>query len=211
MFGPPSGITLRGGGRVTLDPIYPNAVPRLSPVRNVDNEIRGEGSIGLISNGGSVYATSGTLAIYSLVGSPADHTGSLGASAGGVLDVPGTLTGSGSWIADGGRIHVTGDVETSGHVSVVHAGTLAVATKMSGDSLIVDDTGSLDIQGALRIAGNVDFDGSNGGRWRFAPGASLEASRGGGAAVGDWGEWQFVEGSGRDLGLVAAGFPSDNV
>src|SRR5258706_2745536 len=135
MFRPSTGITLRGGGRVTLDPIYPNAVPRLSPVRNVDNEIRGEGSIGLISNGGSVYATSGTLAIYSLVGSPADHTGSLGASAGGVLDVPGTLTGSGSWIADGGRIHVTGRVETSRHGSVLHPGTPAVATKMSRANL----------------------------------------------------------------------------
>jgi hypothetical protein len=202
-------LSFAGGGDVTLDATNSdNAFPLSRPIRNVDNEMRGTGSLQLLQNGGLVQASSGVLTIF---GSALDHAGVFAAAPGGTLEMAATTaTGSGSWRADGGLIHVTGDVETTGDIAVVHGGSLAVDTTMSGGNLIVDDTGLLDIQGALHVAGSVDFDGPNAGRWLFAPDASLEANRGGGAAVGSWGGWQFFEASGRDLGLVAAGFTNDN-
>jgi hypothetical protein len=114
------------------------------------------------------------------------------------------VTGTGAWSADGGRIHVTGDVETTGDISILHGGSLAIDTTASGGNLLVDDTGSLDVQGVLKVAGNVDFNGPNGGRWLFRPGSSLQTNRSGGSG------WQSLEVGGGDLGPVALGFTSDN-
>jgi len=55
----------------------------------------------------------------------------------------------------------------------------------------------------LKVAGDVDFDGANGGRWSFGPDASLET-------LGSGGALQSFEVAGRNLGFVAAGFTNDN-
>jgi hypothetical protein len=210
-------LTFSGGGAVTIDPTNgagggPLGGPPFSPIRNLDNEMRGTGRLWqLLQNGGLIEASGGTLEI----GGSVEHTGVFAAAPGSTLeigapDLAATVTGSGSWRADGGRIHVTGDVGTTGDIEVLHGGALAVDTTMSGGNLVVDDTGALDVQGALRIAGNVDFDGVNAARWSFAPGASLHAARGGGAAVGDWAGWQRLEVAGRDLGADPSGFTADN-
>jgi len=154
-----------------------------------------------------VYASPGV----GVSGATAVHSGVMGAASGGTLEVEGTkFTGTGSWIADGGVIDVMGDVETTGDVSALHGGSLKVDTTMSARNLLVDDTSSLDIEGVLRVAQNVDFDGPNAGRWHFGSSASLQTNGPGGASVGAWGAWQSFEAAGRDLGLVAAGFANDN-
>jgi hypothetical protein len=199
-------LSFSGGGAVTLDATNGDQ-GAVAPIRNVDNEMRGTGRLRLLQNGGLIEASGGVLTVFA---SQTDHTGVFAAADGGTLEMAATVTGSGAWRADGGQIQVTGIVGTTGDITILHGGLLSVDTAMSGGNLLVDDTGSLDIQGALHVAGSVDFDGANAGRWNFAPTASLEANRGGGAAVGQWGGWQFFEASGRDLGLVAAGFTSDN-
>ena len=145
---------------MTLD--EPFSVEVRAPVRNVDNQIRGVGTLfDLRQNGGVVEATNGVLDVR---GSETDHTGVFAASPGGVLEMEANVTGSGAWSADGGRIHIAGNVGTTGDIEVLHGGSLAVDTQMSGRNLVVDSASSLDVQGALRLAGNVDFDGAHNSR-----------------------------------------------
>ena len=199
-------LSFAGGGTVTLDATNADPGP-LSPIQNVDNTMRGTGRLALGQNGGLVEASGGVLHI---AGIPTNHTGAFAAGAGGALEIENTVTGSGAWRADGGLIHVTGNVGTTGDIEVLHGGALAVDTAMSGGDLVVDGTGSLDVQGILRIARNVDFDGPNAGRWFFGPSASLETNGAGGAALGDWSDWQSFEAAGLDLGFVGAGFTNGN-
>ena len=201
-------LTLSGGGRVTLNAVN-TGIPLgfVMPIHNLDNEMSGTGLLRIAENGGLIEAAGGALEVG---GAALTHTGLFAAGAGGTLEMQATVTGSGSWRADGGRIHVTGDVQTTGDVEVLHGGSLAVDSQMSVGNLVVDDTGSLDLEGLLKVAGSVDFDGPNGGRWTFGPSASLEALGGSGAAVGDWAQWKSLEAAGRDMGLVAAGFASSN-
>ena len=199
-------LSLAGGGTVTLATAYVT-----TQLRNLDNQIRGTGNIRkLTQNAGLIEAADGVLSVES-AGVPAtDHTGLFAAAPGGVLEMEAAVTGSGAWRADGGLIHVTGDVETTGNIEVLHGGSLVVETQMTGGDLTVDATSTLDVNGVLRIAGNLDFDGPQLGRWSFATGAFFETSGGAGAAVGDWDDWQSLEAAGRDLGLIAAGFSSAN-
>jgi hypothetical protein len=199
-------LSLAGGGTVTLDAGLMTAL-----LRNIDNQIRGVGNVQrLVQNGGLIEAAGGVLSVRSDIVPATDHTGMFAAAPGGVLDMQATVTGTGAWLADGGQIHVTGDVGTTGNIEVLHGGSLVVDSKMSGDNLLVDATSSLDIQGILRVAGNVDFDGAHNGRWHFAPTASLEADGGHSAVVGDWNDWRSFEAAGRDQGLTSAGFTSEN-
>jgi hypothetical protein len=192
-------LSLTGGGTVALE-----ASVLSGQIRNIDNQIRGAASVnGLIQNGGLIEAENGVLTIHA--GSPTDHTGVFAAAPGGVLEMESTVTGSGSWSADGGQIHVTGNVGTTGDIEVLHGGALKVDTVMTGGNLVVDDTGSLDVKGILRVAGNVDLDGANGGRWNFATGSSFETNGPGGAAIGDWSHWQSLEATGPKLFIQPIG------
>ena len=200
-----SSLTLSGGGAVTYQ--TGSDVPSPTTFTNLDNQIRGSGRIRLASNAGPIDATGGLLDVF---GNPTvQHDGIFGAAPGGTLQVR-DVTGGGSWSAHGGTIHALGNVATSGDISVTDGGSLIVDTSMTGRNLTIDSTGTLDIEGALRLAGNVDLDGSAGGRFVFGPGASFEAAHGGGAAVGDWANWQFVEVAGRDLGDDPTAFRTTN-
>lgn len=194
-------LSFSGGGLVTLDATNGDSGP-VSLIRNVDNEMRGTGRLRLSENGGLIEASGGVLSVG---GSDINDTGVFAAATGGVLEMEATVTGSGAWRADGGEIHVTGNVGTAGDIAVLHGGSLVVDTEMSGGDLVLDDTGSLDVEGILRVAGDVDLDGANGGRWRFGPSASLEINGSRGAAVGDWGDWQFLEATGINLFLQPVG------
>ncbi len=191
-------LSFAGGGTVTLDATNADPGYRPGPIRNVDNEMYGTGRLGLLQNGGLIEASGGALQIG---GSQLDHTGVFAAAPGGSLAMAATVTGAGSWRADGGQIHVTGNVGTTGDIEVLHSGSLAVDTVMSGNDLVVDNTSSLDVQGILRLAGDIDLDGANNGRWHFGPSASLEINGARGAAIGDWGDWQFLEATGINLFL----------
>jgi hypothetical protein len=204
---------LRGGGLVILDgsasAVGPY-VPRITgPLQNIDNTIHGAGYLsGVVLNGGEIEAQSGTLFVYS---NALTHTGVFSAAAGGVLEMAATtVSGTGSWVADGGLIHIAGDIETTGDVQALRGGTLSVDGTMNTANLVVDNTGSLDVNGLLKVAGNLAFDGPNGGRWLFGPSSSVTLTRGTGAAIGDWSGWQRIEAAGRDLGDVAAGFTNSN-
>jgi hypothetical protein len=197
-------VTLTGGGSITLQTAADDPDPAV--LTNLDNQLRGFGRIRVAENDALIEAANGTLEV-----SPAiEHEGTLAAAAGGTLEVTGTVAGSGTWLADGGRIHVTSDVETNGDVRVFHGGTLAVDGTMNTAHLVVDDTGSLDVNGLLKVAGNLAFDGANGGRWLFGSGSSVTFTRSTGAPVGDWSGWQRIEAAGLDLGAVAAGFTNGN-
>ena len=199
-----SPVTLTGGGRFTIDNVDPFPT---SPLTNVDNQVQARGPIHLVGNGGSFEAMPGTL---TLMGSGLTHTGLLKAPSGSTIEMDEGATGSGAWLADVGRIHVAADVETTGNVEVLHGGMLAVDGTMSANDLVVDGTSSLDVQGMLKVAGNLAFDGENGGRWLLGPSSVVALTRGGGAPIGDWSGWQSVEAAGRDLGSVAGGFSNDN-
>lgn len=201
-------LTLTGGGTVTLSPtvISTEVDP---PFRNADNYVGGSGLIvRLEQNGGTIEATNGTLTVQSTSG--VQHSGLFAATGGGTLDVLASVTGPGAWRADGGTIHLSGDVTTTGDVEVLHGGALVVDTSLSAHDLVIDAASSIDVEGMLRVAGNVDFDGPGAGRFRFGPGASVFASHGGGAALGDWSDWQSFEVAGGDLGAGPAGFSAAN-
>jgi hypothetical protein len=207
-------VTLTGGGQFTFDDAETGSSGELS---NVDNDLQARGRVALVNNGGTVEAIPGTKVegdgsvVQGLIlNAGLTQNGLVKAPVGSQIDVVGATTGHGRWIADGGLIHITSDVETTGDVQVFHSGTLSVDGIMSAGNLVVDNTGSLDVNGLLKVAGNLAFDGANGGRWLFAPGASVTLTRGGGAAIGDWGGWQRIEAAGLDLGLVAAGFTNGN-
>jgi hypothetical protein len=195
--------TLVGGGDFTVT----NTFFGTSPLDNVDNTVHATGHVTLIGNGGTVEALPGTL---SLGGPGLVHSGLIKAPTGSLIEVNEGATGTGRWLADGGLIHITTDVETTGDVQVFHGGTLSVDGTMNTANLVVDSTGSLDVNGLLRVAGNLAFDGANGGRWSFGPSSVVALTRGSGTAVGDWAGWQRIEAAGRDLGPVAAGFTNDN-
>jgi hypothetical protein len=199
-------LTFTGGGRVTLAPRIPlSGEPDFtSPMFNVDNTMTGNGVFGqLRQNGGLIEAVGGTIEVRN-PNRPVDHSGVFAAGAGGTFEMTADATGPGEWRADGGLIHVSGDVETTGNLSVIHGGSLSVDGTMAGRSVIVDETGAVSIQGVLKVAGNVDFDGPNSGRWNFGSAASLHTNGNGGASVGSWDGWQSYEVNGRNLGLVAA-------
>ncbi len=198
---PDSVLSFTGGGFVTLAGFPPPTFPGdfYGPIRNVDNQMSGIGSFTrLRQNGGLIEADGGTLVVRR---SAVDHTGLFAAAPGGVLEMEADVTGSGAWLADGGTIHVTGDVATTGDVDVRNGGSLVVDSQMSLGDLAVDSTGSLDVEGILRVAGDVDIAGANETRFAFGPGSSLEIVGPGGAALGDWASWQFMEATGIDLFL----------
>jgi hypothetical protein len=198
-----STTTLIGGGDFTVT----DAPFVTGPLDNVDNTVHASGRVNLIGNGGTVEALPGTL---SILGPGLIHSGLIKAPTGSLIEVNEGATGTGRWLADGGQIQVASDVETTGDVEALHGGTLSVDGTMNTANLVVDSAGSLDVNGLLKVAGNLAFDGANGGRWQFGPSSSITLTRGTGAAIGDWSGWQRIEAAGLDLGLVAAGFTNGN-
>jgi hypothetical protein len=92
-------LTLTGGGRFDLVEAAGYSSLGRAPISNVDNQVQAEGSVNLVSNGGTVEAKPGTL---TLTGPGLTHTGLLRAPTGSTIEVGVSATGTGAWLADGG-------------------------------------------------------------------------------------------------------------
>jgi len=202
---PPVGTVILAG--------TPSAPATITKLTNVDNAITGAGMVDLVDNRdeGSITATTGTLTVTGrtspVVPPQIYFAGNFGATSGGVLEL-GASGVVGGLHADGGAIHLTGNIDSEGF-EVTHGGSLTVDSTLTTTNLsLVDETSSLDVNGIVRMAGDFRIYGSTQGRWTFAPTSSLDLSN-----AGEHGGVFFAlryEVAGADLGQVAAGFSNDN-
>ena len=133
----------------------------------------------------------------------------------GTLVLAKNASGSGQWLADGGKLQVNTNktVATTGAIDVKNGGALAINTnaRLTGSNLSMDPTATLTAAGnaTLALSGDLSFAMTDETSWSFDTTASLEMNGGNGAAVGDWGLWSSLETGGLDLGTDPANHVGD--
>ncbi|MGO4159005.1 beta strand repeat-containing protein [Cupriavidus sp. YAF13] len=156
------GITLRGGGQVTLSDNGGNVIFGTTPgalFTNIDNTISGAGHLGggqmTLINDGTVIA-SGVNALEIDTGSNnVVNVGTLEATGSGGLIVHGNVANSGVLWAHGGSLTVTGEVTGSG-VAVIDGG----ATLEYGSAAGENTTFATGANGTLKLDDSQAFTGT---------------------------------------------------
>ena len=142
------GITLEGGGRLTLSDSDQNFISSATAgvtLTNVDNTISGAGQIGdwqmTLVNSGTIIAN-GTHALLIDTGpNVVTNSGTLEATGSGGLIVNSDIANSGLIWADGGNITINGAVTGTGSALISGASTLEFGAASSINVTFVDDDG----------------------------------------------------------------------
>lgn len=162
-------------------------------------------------NNGVVDANGGTLTIAQI----ATTNNLMQARSGGALNVNSNVTGTGHWIADGGKIDVGNNViiSTTGNIDIFNGGELELsntASRVSGHHLTMDNTSIIDATGRVFLTGNFRFAMTDESKWFWADNANnaldsaLQMSGGVGVPLGDWDNWASLEIGGTDFGTTPA-------
>ncbi len=158
-----NGITLQGGGALTLSDNSANAVFGTDPsvvFTNVDNTISGAGQLGegqmTLVNEGTIDA-SGTSALVLDTGSNViSNSGTLEATGAGGLIVNSAVANSGSLLADGGNLTFTGAVTGNGSATISGAATLEFAAASAENvNFAAGSTGTLKLDDSAEFTGSV--------------------------------------------------------
>ena len=158
-----NGITLQGGGQITLSDNSENVITGTAPdvtLTNADNTISGAGQIGegqmTLVNEGTIDAT-GTSALVLDTGSNViTNSGTLEATGSGGLTVNSAVDNSGSLWANGGNLTIDGAVTGNGTATISGAGTLEfAAASAEAVSFAAGSTGTLKLDNAASFTGTV--------------------------------------------------------
>ena len=127
----PSGVTLTGGGQVTLSDSSQNVIYGATAavvLTNVDNTISGAGQIGAGSltlvNEGTIDANGANALVIDTGSNTVVNSGLIEATGAGGLTVNSALDNSGSLVANGGDLHLMGAVTGSGLASIFGSSTI---------------------------------------------------------------------------------------
>ena len=157
------GITLQGGGQLTLSDSAGNAIFGTDPgvtLTNVDNTISGAGQIGegqmTLVNSGTIIAN-GTHALIIDTGSNVViNSGTLEATGSGGLIVNSDIANSGLIWAYGGNITINGVVTGSGNALISGAATLEFAVASSVNVTFAGDNfGTLMLDNPIAYTGQI--------------------------------------------------------
>jgi hypothetical protein len=155
------GLTLQGGGHLTLSDNSMNIVVGTDPsvtLTNVDNTISGAGRLGdgqmTLINHGTIDANGSNALVIDTGANVVVNDGILEASGSGGLVVHGDVANDGLLWANGGNIGIDGNV--SGNGSALIDGTASIALGGMFDESIVLN---VDAAGTLNLAHSVNFGG----------------------------------------------------
>jgi hypothetical protein len=167
------GVTLEGGGQVTLSDDSHNVIlggAAEATLANVDNTISGAGQLGggllTLVNEGTIIADGSNALVVDTGSNLVANSGSLEATGSGGLIVESSLTNSGSLWANGGNIAVHGDVTGGGSATIS-----GVATLELGGTSDVNTTFADNGDGTLKLDHSSSFSGTISG---FNTGDSLD-------------------------------------
>ncbi|WP_238587506.1 beta strand repeat-containing protein [Cupriavidus sp. IDO] len=157
------GITLRGGGQVTLSDNSGNVIFGTAPgtvFTNIDNTISGAGHIG---GGPMTLINDGTIIANGLNALEIDtglnnvvNAGTLEATGSGGLVVHGSVTNSGVLWAHGGNLTVTGDVDGGGVANIDGGATLEYGAAASENTMFAAGAnGTLKLDESSAFTGTV--------------------------------------------------------
>ncbi|MEO6593742.1 MAG: Ig-like domain-containing protein, partial [Planctomycetota bacterium] len=164
------GVTLSGGGQVTLSDSSQNVIFASNPastLTNLDNTLSGAGQIGLgqmhLVNAGTILANGVNALVIDTGSNIVTNSGTLRAIGSGVLIIESGLANSGNLRADGGSIIVNGDVTGSGSAAISGAGIIEFGATSSGNVIFADDAaGKLVLGNSTGFTGTISgFDAGN--------------------------------------------------
>jgi large repetitive protein len=157
------GVTLQGGGQVTLSDSAGNVIfggDASAALTNVDNTISGAGQLGQgqmsLVNEGTIDA-SGTNALVIDTGSNAVvNSGTLEATGAGGLVVNSAVENSGSLLAAGGNLALKGDVTGSGSATISGSATLEYGAASAENTTFASGaTGTLQLDNSSSFTGAI--------------------------------------------------------
>jgi hypothetical protein len=157
------GITLQGGGALTLSDSGANAIFGTDPsvtFTNVDNTISGAGQLGegqmTLVNEGIIDATGTNSLVLDTGSNLITNSGILEATGTGGLIVNSGVANSGSLLADGGNLTFNGAVTGNGSATVSGAATLEFAAASAENvNFATGSTGTLKLDDAAAFTGSV--------------------------------------------------------
>jgi len=140
------GITLQGGGQVTLSDSGGNAIFGTDPtvtLTNVDNTISGAGQIGegqmTLVNSGTIIANGTQVLVIDTGSNVVINSGTLEATGSGGLIVNSDISNSGLIWAYGGNITINGTVTGTGSAVITGSSTLEFAAASSANVTFAGD------------------------------------------------------------------------
>jgi hypothetical protein len=164
------GITLQGGGELTLSDSGGNAIFGTDPsvrLTNVDNTIAGAGRLGAgqmtLVNLGAIIATGSSALVIDTGANAVINSGTLEAVGSGGLIVNSDLANSGLLWANGGNLTVTGNVSGGGSARIDGTATMELGAGFA-ESITFDigSAGTLKLGDADAFAGVISgFDGND--------------------------------------------------
>ncbi|MEO8547483.1 MAG: VCBS domain-containing protein, partial [Sphingomicrobium sp.] len=156
-----NGITLQGGGHLTLSDSAYNVISGSLPsvtFNNVDNVISGAGQLGggslTLTNGGTIIADGFNALVIDTGANSVVNSGTIEATGAGGLEIVGSIVNSGLIWAAGGNIFIGGDVSGSGEVQI--SGTATVEIGGADSNNVVVGSGAA---GFLVLDDAIDFTG----------------------------------------------------
>jgi hypothetical protein len=157
------GVTLQGGGQLTLSDSVHNVISGTLPgvtLINLDNTISGAGQLGagqmMLVNDGTIVATGIHALVIDTGANVVTNGGTLAATGSGGLIVNSDIANSGLIWANGGNITINGAVTGSGHAMISGAGGLGFGAASSADvTFAADAAGRLTLEHAAYFTGTI--------------------------------------------------------
>jgi hypothetical protein len=157
------GMTLRGGGHMMLSDSNGNIISGTLPsvtLTNVDNVIEGAGRIGngslTLTNSGTITATGSHALIIDTGANTIANSGVLGATGQGGLYIASALDNSGTLLANGGFIGITGAITGGGTATISGGGALFLHSAADlSVSIGADQSGTIVLFDSVHFTGSL--------------------------------------------------------
>ena len=158
-----NGITLQGGGNLTLSDSAYNVVSGSLPsvtFNNVDNVISGAGQLGagslILTNGGTIIANGINALVIDTGANSVINSGTIEATGVGGLEIVGSIVNSGLIWAAGGNIVIGGDLTGTGDVQISGTATVEIGGIDSNDVVVGSGAaGLLVLDDATNFTGTI--------------------------------------------------------
>jgi autotransporter passenger strand-loop-strand repeat protein len=156
------GVTLQGGGEVTLSDNAGNAIVGSgadTTLTNFDNIVSGAGRLGdtamTLNNSGVIDATGVNPLIIDTGSNPIANSGTMEVTGAGGLVIKGAVTNSGTLSADGGNLTIDGAVTGAGIAVIAGTATLEFGAASSESTSFAPGAGTLKIDQSASFTGVV--------------------------------------------------------
>ena len=156
------GVTLQGGGQVTLSDNDANVISATLPgvsLNNVDNAISGAGQIGngslTLINGGSIVANGSHALVIDTGSNTIFNSGTIAATASGGLELASGLNNQGSILVSASHALLSGNVSGSGEVLLTGHASVEFGAAASSDIVLGASATAL-----ITFDDSIDFSGT---------------------------------------------------